>query len=84
MAAELLVRLKLKQELTDAELEPVKGEFEGKLKARIKKEKNKGKQLEWLVVAKKPELVEEGGIFTVFKRAKLEKMLKGVEVEEYK
>ena len=84
MAEILIATLKLKQEVGDSELDQVKMEIERKLKATIKKEKKKGKRLEWFVKAKKPELFEETGIFTAFKRAKLGKLLQTVEIAPLK
>tara|TARA_R110001592_G_scaffold271184_1_gene537685 strand:+ start:1131 stop:1385 length:255 start_codon:yes stop_codon:yes gene_type:complete len=84
MAEHILVKFKFKQELTEDQLDPVKKEFEGKLKTKIKKEKNKGKRLEWIVKAKKPELVEEAAITKLFKRAQLNKLLKSLEIEQMK
>lgn len=84
MASITLITFRFKDALTEEQLDPVKVEFERKLKATIKKEKNKGKRLEWFVKAKKPELVEETAIARIFKRAKLNKMLKAVEIEPLK
>jgi len=81
MASIMIVRLGFKKEMTEQELEPVKAELERKLKAGLKKEKIKGKRLEWFLKAKKPELVEESAIQRIFKRAGLNKMLKTVEIE---
>lgn len=82
MAEMKIVRLKLKKELSDDEMEPIKGFMEQKLKTTIRKEKNKGKRLMWFVKARKPDLLTEDNIALAFKRAKMLKMLVLAEVAD--
>lgn len=82
MAEMMIVKFKLKKELTEEQLAPVKAEFELKLKSIIRKEKTKGKLLTWFLKANKPALISESSIALAFKRAKLPKAFVTVDIEK--
>ena len=79
MGAILQVELTVKGEIPADQMEDIKSIIVKKLKAKVAKEKVKGRKIIWTLKAPKPDLVTEEALTLIFKRQKLQKVVRQIE-----
>lgn len=80
MGAILQVELTVKGEIPADQMEDIKTIIRKKLKAMVAKEKVKNKKILWTLKAPKPDLVTEDALALIFKKQKLQKVVRDIEV----